>query len=305
MDLRQLATFRAILEAGNFARAAERLGIGPSTVTLRIQALEADLGGALFVRHGRRLDLTELGASLRRHAEAIVRHLDAIGEEAAELASATRGTLRVGAIEPLAHLDLAPLLARMARGRPAVSVRLDVAGTALLSASVAEGRLVFAVCSTPPHELDLIFEPLLREPIGLLLPAGHDLTHHDHAVPAQHLAGQPLVVSEPGCAYRAQVLETFRAIGVDLDIRAEIASTPATIEAVRGGLGIALLPLAGLEAIPDGTATRYVDGIDLGLDVGIVRPRAGEPHSSLTSQLLTTIRSCAHRWRAPARNPPN
>jgi DNA-binding transcriptional LysR family regulator len=297
MDLRQLATFRAIIEAGNFARAADRLGIGASTVTLHVQHLEADLGGPLFVRRGRQLGLTELGASVRRHADAIALHLDAIGEEAAELAAATRGTLRLGAIEPLAHLDLAPLLAQMARGHPTITVRLDVGGTALVSSSVAEGRLAFAVCSIPPADLDLVFEPLLREPIGLLLPDGHELARIRDAVPAQRLEAQPIVVSEQGCAYRAHVLDAFRSVGVDLDVRAEIASTPAVVEAVRAGLGVALLPLAGLRPTPAGTTTRPVEGVDLGLDVGIVRPRVGEPHSALTSRLLAAIRRSAPGWR--------
>src|SRR5918997_5571890 len=82
VDVRQLATFRTIVETGNFARAAGRLGIGASTVTLHIQQLEAELGGPLFVRQCRRLDLTELGSSLPRPADALAGHLDAIGEEA-------------------------------------------------------------------------------------------------------------------------------------------------------------------------------------------------------------------------------
>ena len=297
MELRQLATFRAIIEAGTFARAADRLEIGPSTVTLHVQQLEADLGGPLFVRQGRQLDLTELGASLRRHADAIALHLDAIGDEAAELAAATRGTLRVGAIEPLAHLDLMPLLTGIARGHAAITLRLDVGGTALLCSSVAEGHLTFAVCSAPPGELGLMFEPLFREPIGLLLPTDHALAHAGDTIPAQRLATQPVLLSEPGCAYRAQILEAFTAIGVSLDIRAEIASTPAAVEAVRAGLGIALLPLAGLDPTPNGTVTRHVYGLELGLNVGIVRPRAGESHSTLTSHVLTTLRETAPNWR--------
>jgi LysR family transcriptional regulator, regulator of the ytmI operon len=297
MDLRQLATFRAIIDSGNFARAADRLGIGASTVTLHVQQLEADLGGPLFVRHGRRLGLTELGASVRRHADAIALHLEAIGEEAAELAAATRGTLRLGAIEPLAHLDLTPLLVRMARGRPTITVRLDVGGTTLLSTSVAEGTLAFALCSVPPAELDLVFEPLLREPIGVLMTADHDLALSGCAVPADQLAGQPMIVSEPGCAYRAHVLGAFRGIGVDLDLRAEIGSTAAVVEAVQAGLGIALLPLAGLNPTPPGTTTRSVEGVDLDLDIGVVRPRAGEPHSALTSRVLAEIKRSAPHWR--------
>lgn len=299
MELRELATFRAIVDAGNFARAAARLGIGASTVTLHVQNLEAELGGPLFVRRGRRLDLTELGDSVRRHAEAIAGHLEAITGEAAELGTATRGTLRLGAVEPLAHLDLAPLLARLARGRPAIKLRLHVGGTALLSAGVAEGRLAFALASDPPPELELLFEPLLREPVGLLLPAGHALAHGaaDQAVPARHLAGHPIVASERGCAYRAHILDAFARAGVDLDVRAEIASTPAVVAAVRAGLGVALVPLADLRPPPEGTTARPVDGVDLGLTVGLVRPRAGEAHSALASRVMAAIRAAAPTWR--------
>ena len=366
MDLRRLTTFQAVIEAGNFARAAQRLRIGASTVTLHIQQLESDLGGPVFVRHGRRLRLTELGTSLAGHAEAISRHLTAVAQEAAELGSAGRGTVRVGGIEPLAHLDLVPLLARLGRDRPNMTLLLEVGGTALVSAGVAEGRLAFAVCSAPPAELGLRFEPLFREPIGLLLPAGHDLVHtaeagseakrckaghdlahtaeagseakrrkaghdlahpgeagsepkrrkaghdvvhpgeregdeagggSDGAVAAEQLAAQPVVLSEPGCAYRAHVLDAFRDRGVALDVRAEIGSTAAAVEAVRAGLGIALLPTAGLRPPPAGLVVRRVAGMDLGLGVGIVLPRAGEPYSALTSQVLAAIRKAAPRWR--------
>jgi DNA-binding transcriptional LysR family regulator len=298
VDVRQLATFRTIVETGNFARAAGRLGIGASTVTLHIQQLEAELGGPLFVRQGRRLDLTELGSSLRRHADAIAGHLDAIGEEAAELGAAARGTLRAGAVEPVAHLDVAPLLARVARGRTGIRVRLDVGGTALVSAGVAEGRLAFAVCSAPPPELDVLFEPLFREPVGVLAPAGHELARlAGDAVVADALGAHPVVAGEPGCAYRARVLDAFTGIGVDLDLRAEVGSTAAVVEAVRAGMGIALVALAGVRPAPAGTVALPVTGIDLGLDIGLVRPRTGEPFSALTSRVIGAIRADAPTWR--------
>lgn len=297
MDLRQLATFQAVVDAGNFARAARRLGIGPSTVTLHIQQLESSLGAPVFIRRGRRLGLTELGTALSGHAAAITRHLGAIAEEAAELASAARGMVRVGGIEPLAHLDLMPLLARIHRERPNVTVLLEVGGTALVSTGVAEGRLSFALCSAPPPELGLEFEPLLVEPIGLLLPAGHQLAG-DGEVAAERLGGQPIVLSEPGCAYRGQVIAAFRDLGIALDVRAEIGSAAATVEAVRAGVGIALLPTAAFDSPPAGTVTRRIQGADLGLHVGIVRPRAGEPYSALISYVLAAIRKSAPRWRS-------
>lgn len=295
--MRQLATFRAILDAGNFARASERLGVGASTVTLHVQQLEAELGGPLFARRGRRLELTELGTSVRRHADAIAHHLDAIGEEAAQLGSASRGTLRIGAVEPLAHLDLAPLLARFARRRPNVGLRLEVGGTAQLSTGVAEGRLAFAVCSAPPGGLDLVFEPLVREPVGVLLPDGHELAREGDPVPAARVGDHPVVLSERGCAYRARIVDAFTGAGVDLDVRAEIGSTSAVVAVVRAGLGVALVPLAAVGPAPDGTVPREVAGVDIHLDVGIVRRRAAGQLNALAGQVLAAVRAAAPGWR--------
>jgi LysR family transcriptional regulator, regulator of the ytmI operon len=297
VELRRLTTFLAVTDTGSFARAAERLGIGASTVTLHIQQIEADLGGPVLVRYGRRLGLTELGTALRGHAEVIVRHLGALADEAAELASGARGTVRLGAIEPVAHLDLVPLLADLRRQRPHVRFLLEVGGTALLSAGVAEGRLDLALCSAPPRHLDLRFEPLLREPIGVLLPAGHELADDgDVAIAVERLADHPIVLSEPGCAYHDHVLAAFRDLGISLDVRAEIGSAAATVEAVRAGVGLALLPVAGLAPPPRGTVTRRVRGADLSLAVGLVRANAGEPYSVLTSQVTAAIRRAAPGW---------
>jgi DNA-binding transcriptional LysR family regulator len=299
MDLRHLATFRCIVDAGNFARAADRLGIGASTVTLHVQRLESTLGGPLFIRTGRQLALTDLGESLRRHADAIVGHLEAIADDAADLGTGARGTLRFGAIEPSAHLDLVPLLAGLRRDLSTIKLRLEVGGTALVSSGVDDGRLAFAVCSAPPPELDVTFEPLFREPIGLVAPRDHELAAPGSAVVAACLVGRPIVLSEPGCAYREHILDAFGRRGIELDVHAEIGSTRAVIAAVRAGVGVALVPLADLEPATRDLASRRLDDLDLDLEVGIVRPRAGEPYSALTSQVMASIRRAAPTWRPP------
>jgi DNA-binding transcriptional LysR family regulator len=60
MDTDQLLAFQRVVREGSFSRAARTLDIGQPAVSARIQALEAQLGGALLTR-GRRLGLTALG----------------------------------------------------------------------------------------------------------------------------------------------------------------------------------------------------------------------------------------------------
>ncbi len=71
MNLTGLQTFLAILETGSLANASERLHVGQSTVTARLQKLEEELGQTLFHRQKSGVLLTSSGLKFRRYAEAM------------------------------------------------------------------------------------------------------------------------------------------------------------------------------------------------------------------------------------------
>ena len=63
MDITLARTFLAIVSAGSFARAAERLHVTQTAVSARVQALEAEIGRRLFVRNKAGAHLTPAGTS--------------------------------------------------------------------------------------------------------------------------------------------------------------------------------------------------------------------------------------------------
>jgi DNA-binding transcriptional LysR family regulator len=61
MDITQIEAFERVAREGTFTRAAETLDLTQPAVSMRVTALEKELGGKLFERRGRGLQLTPLG----------------------------------------------------------------------------------------------------------------------------------------------------------------------------------------------------------------------------------------------------
>lgn len=73
MDITLAKTFLAIVEAGSFKDAAEKLFVTQSTISMRIKALEQALGRTLFERARSGTRLTPAGEQFQRHATALLR----------------------------------------------------------------------------------------------------------------------------------------------------------------------------------------------------------------------------------------
>src|SRR5271167_3074707 len=97
----------AVTEAGNFARAAEMLGLTPSGVSRSVARLEARVGVRLFDRNPREVRLTEEGRRFHAQVAPLLEGLDEAVAETAGAASVVRGRLRVSVDPWFARVALA------------------------------------------------------------------------------------------------------------------------------------------------------------------------------------------------------
>ena len=124
IDVNALIVFSAVMDAGSFSAAAERLGQTPSGVSRTISRLEERLGMTLMQRTTRRLQLTEEGTWLLGRARAILADLANTEAEATARRSQPSGLVRVNAATPaLGHL-LAPLVPDFLDAYPLVQLEL-------------------------------------------------------------------------------------------------------------------------------------------------------------------------------------
>jgi DNA-binding transcriptional LysR family regulator len=96
MELRRLEHFLTVFECGSFGRASRQLGLTQSGLTKSIQALEEDIGVALFIRHTRGVEPTSYGRSFAQHAKLIGVQVVHALDDISALKSGQAGSLSIG-----------------------------------------------------------------------------------------------------------------------------------------------------------------------------------------------------------------
>lgn len=103
LNYHHLRLFRTIAREGGLTRAAARLNLSQSALSVQLSRLEEQLGHALFERQGRRLVLTEAGRIALDYADTVFRAGEELLSTLASQPSANRRVLRVGALPTLSR----------------------------------------------------------------------------------------------------------------------------------------------------------------------------------------------------------
>src|SRR5918994_174930 len=144
MDLRQLSSFVAVAEEGQFTRAATRVSVAQPAVSAQIRRLERELGEALFHRERRAVSLTGAGEALLPHARAALAAAERGRDEIASLRGMLHGRLRVGVAGPVDH-RFAEALGDFHRAHPAVEIAFTQRHNEPLLEAVANGDIDAAI----------------------------------------------------------------------------------------------------------------------------------------------------------------
>jgi DNA-binding transcriptional LysR family regulator len=239
--LRELKTFVAVARHGTFAAAGQQVGLTQSAVSAQMRVLEQGLGVRLFDRSGRAAVLNAAG----RHALPLAEQMLGLYAQMALPTSAAewQGELKVGAIASVQTGLLPETLPAFRVAAPRVELKL-VPGVSLnLLSQVDAGELDLALLIKPPFELpkELLQISLAREPFVLITPLS--VTANE---PLQILTEQPFVRYDRRSFGGRRVSQFLREQHLIVQEALELDELEAIVRMVECGLGVSLIPRAGL-----------------------------------------------------------
>ena len=213
MDIVLARTFLEIVTCGNFIRAAERLNVTQTAVSVRVRTLEELLGRKLFVRNKSGATLTSAGEQFFRYAPLLIQ----VWERARQQVAVPPGLDAIACVAAeLALWDpfLLEWLVWMRRSEPRLALRAQVGLPEGLMNEVSAGVIDIAVMYAPHQRPGLKIELLMKEQLVLVttapqkgaIPAAdyvyvdwgpdfaayHNLTYPDLSTPGTHVGLGPL-----------------------------------------------------------------------------------------------------------------
>jgi DNA-binding transcriptional LysR family regulator len=243
VELRHLEHFLAVAEERSFTRAAARIHLVQSALSVSVRSLERELGARLFDRTTHSVQLTDAGAALVVEARRTLAAAEAARDAVAAVQGGVRGTVRLGIMHSLALIDLAALLTRYHRAHPEVRLVPSPAegGSVELARGVSEGRLDLAFASLPSgHPKGLEVRTLAAEEMLLACPPEHPLARR-RRIALSELDGERFVDYPPGWGIRVSVDRLFAEAGLHREISVEVGDVPTVTELVRAGFGVAFV----------------------------------------------------------------
>ena len=241
LSLRQLRAFVAVAGEASMTRAAARVHLTPSALSMLIRSMEDELGVRLFDRTTRRLVLTPAAEAFLPTVEQVFQQLES-GLTQLHQHQQTEATQLRLATSPLLASGLFPqVIASLRTQHPQIRISLLDMPVESLPALVREGQVDLAVCTANSESADLKAVPLYVDKLMLVCPQSHALAER-REVAWQDLLDEPLILLRHGSGLRLLVDKALAKSSRRVQTAYEVSQVATALALVAQGEGVSVLP---------------------------------------------------------------
>ena len=271
VTMQQVRAFLAVSRLGSFTTAADVLHRTQSAVTLQVRSLEDSLGIRLFDRTSRKVALTPAGVELLPRFAESLRIFDDAVQASADVRDRRVGLVRFACLPSVASTFVPGLVASYRQGNPGVRFSLRDGLANEVVSLLRSGAVEFGITDLPGATEEFTADPLLTERMCVVFLDGHPI-QGAVAVDVAEMARHDLLLMSVGSNARRVVDLAFAAEGRSPVPFCEASFMSTAMGMVRAGLGVAVLPLSGVNlGIDVRLRHRVIDDVRFDRTIAIVR----------------------------------
>ncbi|RTE08804.1 LysR family transcriptional regulator [Paenibacillus whitsoniae] len=237
-----LDVFAVVVEQVSLNKASQILNLSQPALSRKIMKLEEELGAQLFVRKGKRLELTKAGELCYDHALEM-RHLERKFKQAIQLykSAGSHASITIGASLTTLQSTTPDLINDYLQNYPLTEIKLLTGKTHEVVTMVKDNKVDIGIVASLINATSLHCEPLFDDHLCLVLPAGHPLVQKS-GITMSDLNELPMILFSKGTWYRILMDEMFNRFTIFPNVQMEIDSFEAIMRLVSTCKTATLLP---------------------------------------------------------------
>ncbi|SUW63940.1 Hca operon transcriptional activator [Buttiauxella agrestis] len=272
MDLRHLKYFLAVAEERHFGRAAQRLNIVQPALSMQIKALEAELGGPLFIRTSRHVELTDAGKLLQVEATRTLEQVEHTRLAVERSIRGETGRVRIGfAGNAVFSGRLMQDIRSFHQAYPDAELICQELAPQLQHEAIQNGTLDVGYMPDyyPVHDSALVYECVGEWSRVVVMASDHKLADKERLT-IDMLAHEPMIMYSINDVDSQLDTQLQRLLGDSLNIAWRISSSLSVLAMAGAGLGIALVPAPLAQVAIPGVVYRVLDSKELSANLMMV-----------------------------------
>ena len=238
MNLNRYEIFLKVAEIGNITKTAEVLHYTQAGISHAIAALEKEAGVPLLIRSSSGVALTESGKRLLAPVQNLVNDQCALAQTIYEINKVIKGTLRIGTFTSVSTQWLPAVIRDFQALYPQVEFNLVAGDYDDITERIRSGKIDCGFLTAPASD-DLLFIPLCRDPMMVLLPPSHPLAK-EPAIRLSELKKEPFILPMKGSDN--DIMAVLNSAGFKAKVCYTLNDDFSVIAMVSGGFGITIMP---------------------------------------------------------------
>ncbi len=278
-----LRTFVTVAEMGSITEAGERLGRTPSTVSMTLKALEAEVGVPLF-ESDRKNRLSKAGTFVLTQARELLSHHERSIASIKAFAGNQTGRIDLACVPSVAISIVPDMLLRFRQHHPGVEINVRDADSPSVAEAVESGKVALGVASLRRARPDLHFEPLFEESLGIICRSDDALARKASAIGWDDVRDRTFLGNGI-----SSMMDMPEFAGLISGAPMVVYNVLSLLALVRAGVGITILPRLSIAASSDGLAFVSLRDRAAWRSVGLIT-RSIERHSPAEEAFAAELR---------------
>ncbi|MDD2555925.1 MAG: selenium metabolism-associated LysR family transcriptional regulator [Syntrophaceticus sp.] len=271
MNLSWLRTFIFIVEKKSLTKAAHALHLTQPAVSKQLNSLEKLYGISLLHRTSRYVNVTEAGKIVYDYSKQILAKVNESKVAVQALQKELSGSLVLGASTIPGEYILPAALGRFQELHPQVIAKLEIADSTEIGQLIMDAKLEAGMIGALLDNPLLCQEHIADDELVVIAASQHHLAD-ERSIILENILEEPLIVREAGSGTQLVIESKLKEKDITpdrLNVRLELGSTAAVVNAVAAGLGISLVSRFAVKNRINSEDIAVLDIEDLPLERGL------------------------------------